>query len=230
MKKDSRCSIARNRATGPLIAALFGSILLSTLMCKAHAAIEIPTDVGGRELAVEAIRFNGKLVAAYRISDRDGEHILILSRKDGPSPSTPRSRRIERIELFGSYYKRVAPQKWQQDWTIRDHADCPGFDAAAGFFAESVSFSDLNKDGKAEVTVPYRLFCGGGVDPYIIKVILRDGPTKLAIRGESLVRYPGQEPFGGEHQHDKALLAPDRAAYKQHLDAIWKKVSVDMRK
>lgn len=63
---------------------------------------------------------------------------------------------------------------------------------AGDFFTADVGFTDLNLDGVAEVTVPYRLFCGGGVDPYTVKVILRDGTTKLAIRRESLVRYPGQ--------------------------------------
>ena len=78
----------------------------------------------------------------------------------------------------------------------------------------------------------YRLFCGGGVGPYTVKVILRDGTTKLAIRGESLVRIKGQAPFGGGHQYDKALLDPvnaANAAYKQHLDRVWRTVSQDNR-
>lgn len=205
-------------------------MLLSMQVCQGATAIGNPAPVDRRQLGAEMIGFDGKLVAAYRIGDAGGEHILVLSRKAGASPARPRSGRIERIELYATYHKRLGTKQWQQGWSIRDMTDCPGLDAGADFFATSVSFSDLNKDGKAEVTVPYRLFCGGGVDPYIIKIILRDGPTKLAIRGESLVRYPGQEPFGGEHQHDKVLLAPERAAYRQHLDAIWKKVSVDMRK
>jgi len=204
-------------------------MLLSMQVCQGAAAIGKPAPVERHQLAAEAIGFDGTLVAAYRIGDAGGEHVLVLSRKAGHSPAQPRSGRIERIDLYATYHKRIGTKRWQQEWSIRDLTDCPGLDAGADFFVTSVGFSDLNKDGKAEVIVPYRLFCGGGVDPYIIKVILRDGPTKLAIRGESLVRYPGQEAFGGEHQHDKALLAPERAAYKQHLDALWKKVSVDIR-
>ncbi|WP_373999828.1 M949_RS01915 family surface polysaccharide biosynthesis protein [Duganella sp. 1411] len=103
-------------------------------------------------------------------------------------------------------------------------------DADASFFPAALTFTDLNHDGRMKVTVSYRTFCSGGVDPYTVKVILRDGATKLAIRGESLVRFPGQPPFGGTHQHDKALLSPAYAAYKQHLDQIWKVVSADNRK
>jgi hypothetical protein len=97
------------------------------------------------------------------------------------------------------------------------------------FFAADVSFTDLNSDGRTEVTVPCHLFGGGGVDPHTVKVILREGSTKLAIRGASLMRHPGQQPFGGEHRHDKALLAPERAAYRKHMDAVWRKVSDDFR-
>jgi hypothetical protein len=69
-------------------------------------------------------------------------------------------------------------------------------------------------------------FCGGGIEPHTVKVILREAATKLAIRGKSNMLYPGQEPFGGEHEYDKALLQPNRTAYKQHMDRIWREVSV----
>ncbi|MQA18138.1 hypothetical protein GEV01_01285 [Rugamonas sp. FT103W] len=108
--------------------------------------------------------------------------------------------------------------------------ECPGLDSAADFFSSNVSVTDLNGDGKAEVTIPYKLLCDGGIDSYTIKVILREGANKLAICGNSLVKIPGQEPFGGERQYDKALLSPANAAYKQHMDKVWKVVSVDIRK
>ena len=111
----------------------------------------------------------------------------------------------------------------------RDGVDCPGLDVAAAFFAGAVAVTDLNGDGKAEVTVPYRFSCGGGVDSAQIKIILRDGPVKLSIRGQSRVELPDQAGFGGEHTHDKALLEPANAAFKQHLDAVWRAVSVEKR-
>jgi hypothetical protein len=204
--------------------------LLGTHACNAEADIRKPVAMDAKRLALANILVNGSLAAAYRISDRDGEHILVLSRKSGSSPSAPKSGRIERVDLVAEYYQRIAGQ-WKQEWTIRDSSDCPGLDVAGEFFLPQVGFTDLNNDGKAEVTVPYRLFCGGGVEPSTVKVILRDGPVKLAIRGESLVQvqHPGVEAFGGEHKHDAALLTPDSAPYKRHLDAVWAKVSVEKR-
>jgi hypothetical protein len=71
---------------------------------------------------------------------------------------------------------------------------------------------------------------GGGIDSSTVKVILREGPMRLAIRGESEVRLPGQQTFGGEHQYDKAMLTPPYAACKSHMDQIWKTVSLDIRR
>ncbi len=166
---------------------------------------------------------------ARRIRDKDDEHVLVLTRKGGPSSARPKSGRVEHIELDAAYYSQQAGV-WNAEWTLHDFVECPGLDSAADFFSSSVSVTDLNGDGKAEVTIPYKLFCGGGIDSYTIKVILREGTNKLAIRGDSMVKLPAQEPFGGEHQHDKPLLTPANAAYKQHMDQVWKAVSVDIRK
>lgn len=204
-------------------------LLGTTSACSAEPAPIRPEPVDAAWLSHQRIPSSGALVSAARLKDKSGIHVLVLNRKAGPSPSKPGSGRTENIQLTATYYAQ-AQGGWKQEWTVRDGVDCPGLDASADFFAKSLAFSDLNADGNAEVTIPYQLFCGGGVDSHTVKVILRDGSTKLAIRGESRVELPGQEPFGGEHTYDKPLLRPDMAAYKQHLDKIWQAVSVDKRK
>lgn len=212
------------------IAALLGACaLLSARAQPVVPAIGKPVAVDARYLASQSIRVDGKLAGAWRVSDMDGEHVLVLARKAGPSLADPNSGRVENIELAARFHRRVQPGTWREEWAIRDGSDCPGLDVAASFHAADVAFTDLNRDGRVEVTVPYRLFCGGGVDPHIVKVILREGSTKLAIRGQSLLRVPGQAPLGGDYRHDKALLAPERAAYRAHMEAIWRTVSDDAR-
>ncbi|SFU83647.1 M949_RS01915 family surface polysaccharide biosynthesis protein [Pseudoduganella namucuonensis] len=161
--------------------------------------------------------------------DAKGEHLLVLDRKAMPAPTNPRSGRFGRIELNGTYHLR-RPGRWTVEWKVHDFVDCRELDSEASFFKSAVSFTDLNNDGVTEVSLPYQLFCGGGVDSSTIKVVLREGPTKLAVRGESLVKLPGQAPFGGTHTFDRALLLPENAAYKRHLYTIWQSVSVDERK
>lgn len=189
----------------------------------ARAHLAVPVDPVW--LAAQKIVSPGTIMVAQRISDRAGEHILILARQAGPSPSNPQSGRTEHIELRATMYDH-AGAGWKPGWMIHDLVDCPGLDAAADFFPNAVTFTDLNGDGRVEVSVPYHMFCGGGIDTHTVKVILREGATKLAIRGESTMLYPGQAPFGGEHQYDKALLQPDRAAYKAHMDRVWREVSM----
>lgn len=211
-----------------LNSALLGGLLLSIGSAfGAHGPDSEPVDAA--YLASQHIPVRGKLVTARRVHDRDGEHILALSRKAGPSPTNPDSGRIEHIELHAAYYSH-RHSIWHLEWTVYDFVECPGLDAAADFFAAAVGISDLDGDGKAEITIPYKLFCGGGIDPYTVKVIMRDESLKLAIRGESRLKIPGQEAIGGEHQYDKTLLLPSYSAYKHYMERIWDAVSIDSRK
>lgn len=167
------------------------------------------------------------MVSALKVTDRHGEHVLTLVRQASPSPRSPNSGRDEQFKLTATFYSAGPTGKWTQTWTIRDRIDCPGLDADANFFVDSVTFSDVNANDRLEVTVPYYLQCTGGIEPRTIKIILREGPAKFAIRGESEVRLPGQQPFGGEHTHDKSLLDSANRALRQHMEAIWAKVSID---
>lgn len=201
------------------------TLALGLTACSANADPFQPVPVESAWLAAQHIASAGSVVGAHRIDDKEGEHVLVLARRAGPSPSRPNSGRIEHIELTATWYAR-AGATWKPEWTIRDMVDCPELDAVADFFPKAVTFTDLNGDRRVEVTVPYHLFCGGGIDTHTVKVILREGAAKLAIRGESRMVYPGQAPFGGEHRYDKALLERDRTAYKRHLDRVWQEVSV----
>lgn len=215
--------------------------LLAMALASAHAAapntaqpknpgsdVVGPMKADTTWLAQQRIPAPDQTVAAWRVADRDGDHVLVLTRKTGPSPENPRSGRIEATQLTASYYAR-AGGSWKREWDIRDGVDCPNLDSHALFYPNAVTFTDLNGDGRIEVTVSYHTFCGGGIDSDTVKVILREGATKLAIRGKSRVQYKGQEPFGGGHRHDDALTRPDMAAYRKHLDAVWQSVSVDRR-
>jgi hypothetical protein len=163
------------------------------------------------------------LVEGRQVQDVDGRHILVLSRTEGQSREMPDPERNERFELLAAYYNEQ-PTGWKQVWTIKDGVDCPGLDGEAQFLRKGVTVTDLDGNGVAEVTVPYSIFCGGGVDPAVLKVILRQGDTKLALRGETELRFKGQAPMGGKNTPDKALLLPENAVFKQHLDKVWKQV------
>ena len=205
----------------------FGALGVS--ICACSAAEVSSSNIGKNELLREHITVYGDMVTAPTVQDKAGVYILVLSSASGPSRAQPNPARIERIDLRAIYYRKAGSNgagPWTEEWTIKDGVDCPGLDASAAFFATYVTVTNLNHDGVAEVTVPYKMFCGGGVDSDTVKIILRQGAEKYALRGESLVRIPGQDSFGGAYRADAVLSQPRNAAYQKHLLALWKQVYI----
>ncbi|WP_332856455.1 M949_RS01915 family surface polysaccharide biosynthesis protein [Duganella sp. S19_KUP01_CR8] len=191
------------------------NFLAAALLCLGSgvgSAAEPAPKVDAIYLAAHHIVYAGKLVDAKRVDDRVGEHLLVLSRKAAGADG--------HIELAATYYGRK-DGRWQTEWTVRDSVDCPILDHSADFVLTAIRITDLNHDGRSEVTIPYKLFCSGGVDYSTVKVILREGATKLAIRGE-LEFHDNAPALEGRRQYDPALLQPANAAYKKHLDGVWK--------
>ena len=136
--------------------------------------------------------------------DAKGEYLLLLTKRSSPSKSNPNPLRMERQELKAMHFKKVA-KGWMQEWSINDYVDCPSLDSEANFYLNKVSITDVNNDGHAEVSLPYNLFCGGGLGSKIIKIIMRTKNEKFALWGKSKMVLPGQEAFGGEMEMDELL-------------------------
>jgi len=195
----------------------------TTLSVLAADAKVTSSSVRRADLDGERIAVAGNVISAMNVDDKNGRHILVLTSLSGPSRDEPGNNRTERTDLRATFYSK-GNGKWVEEWHIKDGVDCPMLDHHAAFFGRHVTVTDINSDGIAEVTVPYKMFCGGGVDSDIIKVIMRQGQDKYAIRGESLVRLRGQESFGGSYKADSSLTLPRNAVYKQHLLKVWKQV------
>ncbi|WKB54793.1 M949_RS01915 family surface polysaccharide biosynthesis protein [Eleftheria terrae] len=197
----------------------------------------LPGDAGARppltvaplspaEAAAEGIPTAEGDVHGLKIHDRAGEHRLVLTRVASATTAGSVDGRTDLIQLRATSYRR-AKGGWSPEWVIRDEIQCPGLDIAAAFFTDQLTVTDLDGDGHYEATVPYRLFCGGGVDSSVIKVILRSGEKKLAIRGESRIKSGPNEWYGGSHQLDKALDAKENRVFKQHLLKVWQRVYIE---
>lgn len=204
---------------------LFLGLLMPTLAVAAEIK---PTLVNAEYIRQEKINLTGGFIKAVRFSDVSGEHLLLLTKASTPSKSKPNPQKIERHELKAINFRKTA-EGWVQEWVINDYVDCPDLDSEADFFLDSISVTDVNNDGFAEASVPYSLFCGGGIDSKIIKIIMRTKSEKFAIRGESRVILPGQEPFGGAMTVDPALHKNKNTAYKNQLIKLWNCVSTERR-
>lgn len=200
------------------------ALLLASLNNATASRIEtIDTDL--EYLISQKISYFGQLVKAYRYQDIAGTHALVMSRQLSPSSSGKNKTRLERIDLIAAHYT-LRDGTWHEEWSVKDFVDCLGLDSSASFHVDYVTFSDLDNNGIAEVTLPYRTFCGGAIEPATVKIILRQGRTKLAIRGESLIRLPNGESFGGERKLDAALETPENALFRKHMNAVWQSIHV----
>ena len=198
--------------------------MLSGCDRPAHAAPVSAKIADAALVEKQGVPVPGKLVRAMQVTDKVGEHLLVLATRTGPSQSPSRGK-DERTDLNASLYIRRAG-KWEREWAIQDAVDCPGLDHTASFFLEQLTVTDLDANGTAEITVPYKLFCGGGIDPATLKVIVRQGEQKFAVRGTTRIEVKGDAPFGGEAVFDKALSTPANAIFKNHIESVRAKVVV----
>jgi len=167
----------------------------------------------------------GKFVYGLRFVDRQGKHLLLLTTQDSASNAGTQPGRIDKHRLWAASYRLNAANSWQREWRIADGVSCPDLDSEAVFLLKGVAVTDLDDDSMAEVTIPYRKFCGGGIDTKDVVVALRTGKREFVLRGQSQLIIPGQAPIGGEHEPDAVLQQARFKVFLDHLENTWSKVA-----
>lgn len=168
--------------------------------------------------------YSGTLLKQVVFNDIDGPGLLLLSRSEQTVPAQGDEEPLDQITLRAELFRRggqAAP--WASRWSVEDPVQCEGLDLEAGYFLDQVTATDLDNDGRAELTLASHSFCGGGVDPQQLRIGLRQGEQYYEVRGESLVQVEGDEPFGGERQDDPAL-ASAAPALRAHVDRVWEAI------
>ncbi|MES2328006.1 MAG: hypothetical protein V4539_00295 [Bacteroidota bacterium] len=79
--------------------------------------------------------------------------------------------------------------------------------------------TDLNKDGKAEVWIAYKVSCQGDVSPVTMKIIMYQDNKKFALRGATRVKVSASEYRGGDYTLDEAFknASPEIRQYAENL-------------
>ncbi|UYZ61901.1 hypothetical protein OIS53_12920 [Hymenobacter weizhouensis] len=114
--------------------------------------------------------------------------MLVLTRR-GPllEKATKYTEPEHYVELFARQYVRRAG-RWQELWRLQDAVhNCP-FDMWLGPLPGATSVTDLDHDGQTETTLVYKLTCRSDVSPSQLKLIMREGPAKYALRGYTVVQ------------------------------------------
>jgi len=168
--------------------------------------------------------YSGTLLKQVVFQDADGAGVLLLSRSEKTLPAEGDEDPVEQVTLRAELYRRAdQATPWTSRWSVDDPIQCEGLDLDAGYFLDQVTATDLDNDGRAELTLASHSFCGGGVDPQQLRIGLRQGEQYYEVRGESLVEVEGDEPFGGDRQDDPAL-ASAAPVLRAHVDKVWEAI------
>lgn len=154
----------------------------------------------------DEIKYSGKIVADAMWNDKNGENMVIIT-------ETPVLEQSGYKELFGYHYINNNGET-KLLWNIHDYIEeCP-VDITLKYIDNSLTITDLNNNGIAESSFLYRMSCKGDVSPDDMKLLMHEGETKYAIRGQMKLTIKGEGTYGGEMKIDPSF---DKAP-KEFLD------------
>lgn len=192
-------------------------------MMIAHAAItQLPFNAAALP---KGIVCTGRVVDGARWTDSTGENIVVLCQTGAFKSPKGDSEDSRDAELSAHQYVRSAPA-WKRVWSIRDfERNCP-LDLTATFIPGALTVTDLDGNGIAEVTVLYKHACRGDVSPAGMKLIMREGAKKYAIRGIMRIS-PEIDPSGrGEMNLDPTFAKAPRS-FRDFAIQHWKKHEIE---
>ncbi|MFN5319740.1 MAG: M949_RS01915 family surface polysaccharide biosynthesis protein [Bacteroidia bacterium] len=153
------------------------------------------------------LKFKGKIKEAINYKDKNGEHIVITT-ETGVYTSKNDENGFSNAELY-AYRYTINNGTYNQTMRVNDFVyDCP-LDIQAKFVENTFQITDLNNNGIAEIWVMYVTYCRSDMSPGTMKIIMYEGDTKYAIRGENKILVSDmngrKEYLGGKYTADKEI-------------------------
>ena len=192
---------------------------LLLLVCSVNAAkAQIKTAGVPAQKLPPQVRFAGSLVQSLTWTDAEGQHFAVTSASG--------LRKTEDVEeassfLYGYHFVKAA-DTFRVVFRMNDGIKDCVLDLTAEFVPRSLTVTDLDKNGTAEVWIMYRTACRGDVSPSDLKLLMYEGGRKHAMRGTSRIRVGEKELDGGTFTFDDAFLKSN-AAFRAYAEAQWKK-------
>lgn len=164
------------------------------------------------------IKYNGQLKNAVTWKDKLGEN-FVLTCETGEFKTKNSENDGRDSEIYAYHYIR-SKDVLKQNWKIYDFIkDCP-LDIEASFLKNTLTITDLNKDGIGEIWIMYKTACHGDISPSEMKIIMYQDKLKSAMRGENRIKVSDKEYYGGSYTFDKAFNeAPNY--YREFAKKLW---------
>lgn len=155
-----------------------------------------------------------------RFTDKAGEHVVRFAlsaeaKKKGPDGLTFRSRELTVTHTVGK----------SEVWHAKDFVEKCEFDLTLDVVEGSIRLTDLDGDGEPEVSFLYRLSCRSDVSPLTAKLLMYEGVTKYALRGETRERVGEKDFAGGDFKADPSFEQAPK--FFEFAKAQWKALIVE---
>jgi hypothetical protein len=197
----------------------YASLLLQLLLPLAVRG-QVKVSPLARTAVPAALKHVGKVKQALRYTDRTGTY-TVLATETGPVPAA-NCDDGKRADLYAYQYQTPATGVPTLSWQVHDFVpDCP-LDLEAQFLPGSLTVTDLDQNGTAEVWMVYRTTCRGDVSPSTQKIIMREGAKKYAVRGNSRIQVGAKQYDGGDYKLDAAFQAAP-PAFRQQAVKLWQR-------
>jgi hypothetical protein len=173
----------------------------------------------------KSIRYQGKLKQAIQFQDNTGTY-LALTAETGEQPQKGDDQ-FKQAHLYSYLYQVNGNGQSVLKWQLQDMVTDCDLDIKAEFVPRSLTITDLDKNGKAEVWVAYRLACNGDISPSEYKVVMREQNIKYAKQGIGKIKIGNSiQPDGGEITSNTFKKAA--AVFKQYADQLWNKYLLEI--
>jgi hypothetical protein len=168
----------------------------------------------------KTIKYTGDIIEAVRWRDSTGDNIVILTFIDKTKNKNTPDEGYASAALY-AYHYLVSGDSAKQTWRVYDYVnECP-VDMTLYFVDQTFAVTDLNKDGKGEVWIMYKVSCQGDVSPVPMKIIMYQDNKKYAVRGTTRTKVSATDYMGGEYSFDEAFKnAP--LEFRQYAQKLWK--------
>ena len=162
----------------------------------------------------------GATIITTTFKDVEGEHRVVFTEHALVAKKDLRSKRLTVVHES----RKDARARWTAVWDAKDFVNDCAFDVMLALNEKSISVTDLDGNGKAEISFAYQLGCRSDVSPLTLKLLMYEGKAKYALRGQtrSKVGEEGGKSIeeGGSHEVDPAFgKAPP--AFLEHAKAQW---------
>lgn len=166
--------------------------------------------------------YKGQIKQGKRWKDDRGENIVILTQTGVYWADVYDAMRG--AKLYAYHFIKMADNTFKEIWKISEVVDDCAFDVRCDFFSNSLTVTDLDNDGLAEVGFALVKGCRLEAAPDEKKLVFYEGKDLYMITGTTSVIKGAQKLGGDKNVADKFEDAPD--AFLEFADKQWNKFGV----